>query len=415
MKLSAFGKKITTKSGISVLMDDLGAALAAGSDMVMLGGGNPAHIPRIEGVLRDCMNRALADPGRFERMVGDYDPPTGNAKFVSAVANLLKKHFGWPITSNNICLTNGSQTAFFALFNMFAGRFEDGSRKKILLPLAPEYIGYTDVGLTEDLFVAYKPEIEILPDHLFKYRVDFDAIRITEEIGAICVSRPTNPTGNVLTNCELNKLADLAGAHNIPLIIDNAYGAPFPDIIFTDADPIYNDNTIVCMSLSKLGLPAARTGIVVASKEIIAAMAEFNAVMSLAPGGLGAAMVTDLFASGKIIEISRDVIHPYYQEKAQMTVDLLRSKLDGIDFHIHKPEGAFFLWLWFPGLTVSSQTLYEVLKDNGVLVVPGHYFFPGLDDDWNHKQQCIRLNYAGDEAAVAKGIDILASQIQRLC
>ncbi len=47
----------------------------------------------------------------------------------------------------------------------------------------------------------------------------------------ICVSRPTNPTGNVITDEELLKL-DALNQHGIPLVIDNAYGVPFPGIIF---------------------------------------------------------------------------------------------------------------------------------------------------------------------------------------
>ncbi|HEV59307.1 MAG TPA: aminotransferase class I/II-fold pyridoxal phosphate-dependent enzyme, partial [Phycisphaerales bacterium] len=272
-----------------------------------------------------------------------------------------------------------------------------------------------DVGLARQMFIAQRPQIELLEGRLFKYRVDFEALRIDERIGAMCVSRPTNPTGNVLTDGELARLGELAAAHEVPLIIDNAYGAPFPNILFTEARPIHNEHTIVCMSLSKLGLPGVRTGIVVARPEVIGLLAEFNAVTSLAPAGLGAAMVTDLFRSGRIIELSREVIRPYYERKAHAVVALLREKLDDVEFYIHKPQGAFFVWLWFPKLAVSSQTLYEALKDNGVLVVPGHYFFPGLTEPWEHTQQCIRLNYAGDEATVARGVDILAEQIRRLC
>ncbi len=50
---------------------------------------------------------------------------------------------------------------------------------------------------------------------------------MTEETGMICVSRPTNPTGNVITDEELIKLDALANQHGVPLVIDNAYGVPF--------------------------------------------------------------------------------------------------------------------------------------------------------------------------------------------
>ncbi len=38
------------------------------------------------------------------------------------------------------------------------------------------------------------------------------------------------------------KLDRLANQHNIPLVIDNAYGVPFPGIIFSEARPLWNPN-----------------------------------------------------------------------------------------------------------------------------------------------------------------------------
>jgi valine--pyruvate aminotransferase len=413
MNVSRYGRRIAESSGISRLMDDLGHALAAGRDILMLGGGNPAHIPKVQEHFRESVTKLLENGGAFERAIGNYDPPQGNKEFIEAVAMLLADEFGWDIDSKNIALTNGSQSAFFILFNMFAGAFEGGINKKILFPLAPEYIGYCDVGLAGDLFTANKPDIEHISEHVFKYHIDFDRMNITDETGAVCVSRPTNPTGNVLTDSELQKLSDLAGSNEIPLIIDNAYGTPFPNIIFTEAKPLWNDNTIVCMSLSKLGLPATRTGIVIANEEIIAMISRVNANVNLAPGSMGAAIATNLVRSGEIIRLSRDVIRPFYEQKAGLAVNQLLKELEGIDFHIHKPEGTFFLWLWLRGLPITDHELYERLKKRGVLVVPGHYFFPGLKGEWEHKHECIRINYAQDEEIVVAGLKIIADEVKR--
>lgn len=412
MRVSKFGKKICGSSGIGQLMADLGHALTQKQDVLMLGGGTPAHIPEVEGYFRKSMQRILEKEGEFERMVGDYDPSQGNKAFIESICTLLANEFGWEIGPKNIALTNGSQSAFFILFNIFAGAFEDGVDRKILLPLAPEYIGYCDVGLAEDLFVASRPEIEHIDEHIFKYHVDFDRINITDEVGAICVSRPTNPTGNVLTDREIEKLSQLAGANDVPLIIDNAYGTPFPNIIFTEAKPLWNENTIVCMSLSKLGLPATRTGIVIANEEVISMVSEMNAVINLAPGSIGAAIAAELVRSGQIIRLSREVIRPFYERKAKEAVEQLCAGLDGVDFHIHKPEGAIFLWLWLRGLPITDGELYERLKKRGVVVVPGHYFFPGLKEQWQHKSQCIRVNYSRDEETVRAGLEIIVEEVR---
>ncbi len=413
MKLSDFGKKLAVQSGIGQLMDDLGNALAKSQDVLMLGGGNPAHIPEVQKHFRESIVKLLGSDKEFERAIGNYDPPQGNKEFIEAMCTLLRSELCWDIGPENIALTTGSQSAFFILFNIFAGAFKGQANKKILLPLTPEYIGYCDVGLADDLFLAYKPQIEHISNHIFKYHVNFDKINITDEVGAICVSRPTNPTGNVLTDSEIQKLGELARSNRVPLIIDNAYGTPFPNIIFTEAEPVWDDNTVVCMSLSKLGLPGTRTGIVIANEEVITMVSQVNAVMSLAPGGLGAAIATDLVRSGEILRLSQNVIKPFYQTRAEESADLLCRELEGTDFHIHRPEGTFFLWLWLPGLPITDGQLYERLKKRGVLVVPGHYFFPGLKDNWQHKYECIRINYSQDKDVVTRGLKIIAEQVRQ--
>lgn len=413
MDFSSFGRKVLEDCGILQLMDDLGNAVAEGEGVIMLGGGNPSHIPAVEACLRERMETMLADGRSFEAMVGNYAPPQGHKAFNAVIANLLSEQLGWPISERNIALTNGSQTAFFFLFNILAGEFGGGQRKRILLPMTPEYIGYTDVGIVDDFFVAYRPEIEHLGDRFFKYRIDFDALNITPDIGAICVSRPTNPTGNVLTNREVAKLHTLAHQHNIPLIIDNAYGAPFPRIQFVEADPIWDEHIIYCLSLSKLGLPGARTGIVVAREEIINVLSGLNAVVSLAPGNLGAYLAADLMQSGEILRLSETVIRPHYKSKVDDAIKWLREEMVDIDYYIHKPEGTFFLWLWFKDLPISSHTLYERLKREGVLVVPGHYFYPGLEeDDWAHRYECVRVNVAQEADDVRRGMRTIAQVVK---
>lgn len=411
MKFSRFGTKFTRQSGILQLMDDLGEALSVNRNMLMLGGGNPAHIPEVQDHFRRRMKQMLDDGVDFARAIGDYDSPQGNNAFVSSLARLLRESYGWALGPENIALTTGSQASFFFLFNMLAGEFENGRQKKILFPMVPEYIGYSDLGLDHDIFTAARPSIEYLSNNLFKYHVDFGGLEITEDIGAICLSRPTNPTGNVVTDEELRQLSVLAESHNIPLIVDNAYGLPFPDILFTEATPVWNENTIVCLSLSKLGLPGARTGIVIASNKFIKTLSNMNAILNLAPGSLGPTLAQKMVDTGEILTLSKEIIKPFYQEKAHQAVSALSASLKGVNYHIHKPEGAIFLWLWLENLPISSQQLYERLKQCGVLVVPGHFFFPGLKDKWSHRQECIRMTYSQPWDVVEKAIKIIGREI----
>jgi valine--pyruvate aminotransferase len=408
---SLFGERLASGSGIQELMDDLGRAMAdAHGPIRMLGGGNPAHIPEIQAVWRNRMATILADPPEFDRMMTNYDPPIGNAKFIAALADLLRREFGWNIGPENIAITAGGQTAFFFLFNLLGGEFQGGRRKQILLPLIPEYIGYMNQGLSPGLLRAAEPRVEFLSDHRFKYHVDFDRLSVGDDVAAICVSRPTNPSGNVLTNEEVHRLAAIAREAGVPLIIDNAYGLPFPGISFRRADPIWDDNIILTLSLSKLGLPNTRTGIVLARPEIIRAIASMTAIVGLANCSIGQAIVLPLVESGEILRLAREVVGPFYERKSQLAQSWIKEFFDDkLDYHVHVSEGALFLWLWFRGMRISAETLYNRLKERGVLVVPGHYF--GVSEDWRHGHECIRLSFAMDEASVRAGIAVLAEEV----
>jgi valine--pyruvate aminotransferase len=395
-------------------MEDLGQALSAGS-MIMMGGGNPAHIPAVEQVWRRRLEEILATPGAMESMLGDYDTPRGRPEFIETLAGFLQSRFGWPIGPQNIAVTTGSQTANFLLFNLLAGPAGDGrERRRILFPLVPEYIGYSDQGIVPDMFTAWRPEIELRGADTFKYRPVFGDL--TPDIAALCISRPTNPSSNVITDSELVALSRLVAQNGSRLIIDNAYGQPFPGVIFAPVQPpVWEEHVIHTFSLSKLGLPTTRTGIIVAEPSIIDRIARMNAQVVLATSTIGQTITRPLFASGELQRMCAEVVRPFYRQRSAAALAALRECFAGYeDYRVHECEGTFFLWLWLPRLPVTDRELYARLKKRGLLVVPGSYFFPGLQEPWEHASQCIRLTYSAEPAAVRKGMSILAEEVKSL-
>lgn len=418
---SPLGQKLTGHSGILELMDDLGRAMTIEPDMRMLGGGNPALIPEMQALVRERMRQLLDDGDTFDRMLANYDPPRGNPRFVRAVAELLQREFGWAVGPQNIAVTCGGQSAFFFLFNLLGGRLANGRLRKILLPVAPEYIGYADQAVDPGLFVACRPHIEWPAGRAggtFKYRIDFAAVEAVlqrEDIGAIAVSRPTNPTGNVLSDDEVARLSALAENHGIPLILDNAYGAPFPNVMFVPAQPYWAPHVILTLSLSKLGLPGTRTGIVVAPEQIAGAISSLTAIVGLANGSLGQQLALPWIEDGRILEFGPRLLRPFYEAKSRAALGWAREAFTraGVEWAIHASEGAFFHWLWLPRLRISTRELYERLKARKVLTVPGEYFFYGLDEDWPHQRECLRLNFSQPAATVREGLQIIAEEAGR--
>ena len=409
---SATGRQLSAVSGISELMEDLGQAVSEGGETIMMGGGNPAHIPAVEAVWRRRLHEILDAPGEMETMLGDYDTPRGRPDFLQTMAAFFNRTLHWEIDAENIAITTGSQAANFLLFNLLAGPDASSVPRRILFPLVPEYIGYAPQGIAPGMFTAWKPRIEMLPGHRFKYRIEFGGIG--DDVAAICLSRPTNPTANVITDDELQRLSGLAAERGIYLIVDNAYGEPFPGAIFRPARTVFGEHVIHTFSLSKLGLPATRTGIVVANREIIRRLARMNAALMLATGSVGECIAQPLFASGEIGSLVQQVVRPFYEERSRQAQAWIEELFDdALDYHVHVCEGAFFLWLWLRGLPVSDRELYARLKKRGVLVVPGSYFFPGFDEPWPHKHECIRVTYCAEPEKLRRGIAILAEEVKR--
>ncbi len=414
--LSISGAKLASRSGILELMDDLGEAMSGASgEFLMMGGGNPAEIPEVAAIWRRRLGEILADGPACDRMLVNYDGPAGSPAFREAFAACLRRRYGWGIGPENIAVTNGGQTAFFFLFNMLAGEFPDGSIRKIVLPLVPEYIGYANQGMSGSIFTTCLPRIHRISEHRFKYQVDFENLQIGPDAAAICVSRPTNPTGNVLTAGELNMLAAVARARRIPLIVDSAYGAPFPNAVFEEVNPFWNEDVILTFSLSKLGLPGTRTGIVVAEPSIIEQLAAMTSVVGLANNNIGQAITRPLFENDDLLRISRDLIQPYYRRKSQQALEIVDEAFAGrFPYEVHASEGAFFLWIRFPGLSITSRSLYHRLKKRRVLIIPGEYFFNALDRDWAHATECIRGTLSQSEDVVRRGVAILADEVAAL-
>jgi valine--pyruvate aminotransferase len=410
--MSQFAKRFTGKSGTVSLMEDLGNALNENPEMIFMGGGNPAQITEVEECIGEHLRLISRDSHVLHKLIGEYQPPQGDPVFLNTLANFLNEQYGWQVTAKNIAISNGGQSAFFTLFNMLGGQGEGDQQKKIVLPMAPDYLGYVDAGFDANMCQSYRPKIINIDDTLFKYQIDFERLTLNENTAAVCLSRPTNPSSNLVTDEEIDRLRMLCKERGIPLIIDAAYGKPFPGVTFTEHDIHWDENMILIFSLSKLGLPGARTGLVLASEDTIKRFSRATASLSLAPGNLGPAICRSLIESQQILPLMAQVVQPFYRQKMQQAFDYLRSCLEDLPVKIHKPEGAFFLWLWFQECPVTSEELYERLKKKGVLILSGHHFFQALgDDDWQHRHQCVRLSYCQPWVRVKRGIEILAEEV----
>lgn len=415
--LTQIGVQMSKLTGVRAIMKDIIETLQAGGgkEFINLSAGNPLILPEVEQLWRDCTAQLL-DSSEYGEVVCRYGSSQGYGSLISAIANDFNRRYKLNLSDRNILITPGSQTLYFYAANAFGGYTSSGTLKQIVLPLSPDYTGYGGVSLVPEALIAYKPTLDIdASAHQFKYRPDFSQLKITENTGCVICSRPCNPTGNVLTDEEVKKIAALAAPYDVPVLIDSAYAPPFPALNFTEMTPVFGDNILHCMSLSKVGLPGERIGIAIGDEKLIQVLESFQTNMCIHPSRYGQAIAARAINSGALADIATQVIRPFYRSKfsvLETTLDQAMPK--DLPWFLHRGEGAIFAWLWFKDLPISDWEFYQQLKQVGVIVVPGNSFFPGLREDWLHKQQCVRISLTASDNEIVEGMQRLAKVAQQV-
>ncbi|NEO78772.1 valine--pyruvate transaminase [Moorena sp. SIO4G3] len=415
--LTQIGTQMSKLTGVRAIMKDIIETLRAGQgkDWINLSAGNPVILPEVEQLWRDCTAQLLASP-EYGEVICRYGSSQGYQPLIDAIAKDFNQRYGLSLSDRHILITPGSQSIYFFAANAFGGYTSNGQLKQVVLPLSPEYTGYGGVSLTPEAVYAYKPTLEINHEqHRFKYRPDFSQLKISQETGCVIVSRPCNPTGNVLTDEEVIKIAEMAAPFNVPVLIDAAYAPPFPALNFTEMTPVFRDNIIHCLSLSKAGLPGERVGVAIGNPELISILESFQTNLCIHSARYGQAIAAKAIASGALPEIATNVIRPHYQQKfvtLELTLDKFMPK--DLPWFLHRGEGAIFAWLWLQDLPITDWELYQQLKQVGVIVVPGSTFFPGLREDWSHQQQCIRISLTASEEEIEIAMQRLATLVEEV-
>ena len=409
--LSKFGSQMSQLTGVRAIMKDIIETLRnnQGQDFINLSAGNPVILPEVEQLWRDC-TQELLNSSEYGEVVCRYGSSQGYAPLINAIVTDFNSRYGLNLSDRHILITPGSQALYLYGANAFGGYTNQGDLKQVVLPLSPDYTGYGGVSLTPEALVATLPTLEIEADkHRFKYRPDFSQLQITDKTGCVIFSRPCNPTGNVLTDEEVTKIAALAAVNDVPVLIDSAYATPFPALNFTPMTPQFSNNILHCMSLSKAGLPGERIGIAIGDPQLIQILESFQTNACIHSSRYGQAIAAKAISSGRLADISLNVIRPHYQRKLTILEDTLdKSMPKNLPWFLHRGEGAIFAWLWLKDLPLTDWEFYQELKQVGVIVVPGSSFFPGLKADWQHKQECLRISLTATETEIATAMKRLA-------
>ncbi len=233
------------------------------------------------------------------------------------------------------------------------------------------------------------------------YNPDFDRIRSQIEehnVTSILINFPTNPSGDVLTEAEMEQLADLARRLNLIILSDEVYGTlrykGMPQSMLAYAP----ERTVIISSASKEYLiPGARIGYVLSAEETFTNswMSKMIRSCSSSPNVMGQQMLIDILKEEvndlekgqppRIISQIKDEL----RKRCALIIDVLEEKgfaLAGRDRDF--PSGAISVLARLPeDISVDDKEFVERALEMGKFsAVPASVFgAPG----------CIRIGYAG--------------------
>ncbi|SHG85512.1 pyridoxal phosphate-dependent aminotransferase [Marivita hallyeonensis] len=210
----------------------------------------------------------------------------------------------------------------------------------------------------------------------------------------VCVfSTPNNPTGLVFSQHAITRIAELAAAHNVTLIVDQLYSRLlYSGETYTHlrACAVRPDKLVTIMGPSKTeSLSGFRLGVAFGSASLIERMEKLQAIVSLRAAGYSQAALRTWFREPDGWMAQRIAQHEAIRDDLLM---IFRKA----GFPTATTQAGSYVFPELPDLAVPPETFARLLRvQAGVTVTPGSEFAP-------HTANSIRLNFSQDhEAAVA--------------
>jgi len=387
MKLSARVSRISISSTASVLA--AAARLKSeGYDVVDFGPGEP-DFPTPENIKQAAID---AIHSNFTK----YTATDGIGELKRAIVDWHARQFNTAYRPEEVLVTVGGK---HGIFNLVSALIEPGN--EVIVPV-PYWVTFKDVVHYVGAQCVF---VQTLEEENFRLREKV----LTSKTRLIILNSPNNPSGAVIAETEMKKIADLAREHEVFLLTDECYS----HFVYGDRTPFsmaslgqeYSSRLMVVGSVSKTyAMTGWRVGYCLGPAEVIQSMLKIQShctsnVSSISQKAAVEALTGPQHSVAEMLKA--------YSRRREYVVRALNA-IPGI--HCNWPDGAFYV---YPNVSVfleksaigtPSDLSLRLLQEAHVAVVPGEAF---------GTQKHLRISYATSLEQLEKGIqrlgDFLAS------
>lgn len=289
-----------------------------------------------------------------------YPPTGGGVELRGIIADYYNKKYGCSYVADNVVMNIGASEAISSCFKTL---LNIGDEVIIFKPYYPGYLPMITMTYAKPVFVdTSKTNFTITPELLAEH--------ITDKTKVILICNPSNPSGNVMSREEIEKIVDYVADKDIFILADEIYNElSFVDFTSFASFPKIKDKLIIVNGFSKShSMTGWRVGYTIFPLEYRKLFV--NATLFT----LGSPVAVSLAAAESAITKYSDRSHvrKIYQERAEY----LYKRLIDLGFEVVKPKGAFYLFVKYTMFSDldSFEFTMDVLKEVQVALVPGISF-----------------------------------------
>jgi aspartate/methionine/tyrosine aminotransferase len=317
-----------------------------------------------------------------------YTHSLGLIDLREAISEDYWKKYRVKVSPEQILVASGTSPAMLLLF---AALLEAGGEVILSNPYYPCYPNIIRFVDGSPVFV------KVLEEEGFQYLPEMIEEKLSPRVKGIMINSPSNPTGNVMPEERMKRIADF-----FPFIISDEiyHGLVYEGEIHTVLE--FTDRAFVINGFSKLyAMTGWRLGYLIAPKEFIRPMQKIQQNLFISASSFvqwGA--LAGLKEAGGDIQRMRET----YDQRRRFLILKLRELGFGI---VVEPTGAFYVLANAKRFSNDSYRFaFDILKEAKVGVAPGIDF-------GTNAEGYIRFSYANSLENIKEGMNRLGRYLER--
>ena len=359
---------------------------AQGLDIINLSVGEPDF--NTPDHIKEAAKTAIDD--NFSR----YSPVPGYPALREAICAKLKNENGLDYTPAQISCSNGAKQCVCNAVMALAGKGDE-----VIIP-APYWVSYPQMVLLADATPVY---IEAGIEQDFKITPAQLEAAITPATRAIILCSPSNPTGSVYTQEELEGLAEVLRRNERVIVISDEI---YEHINYIGAHASIascegmKERTVIINGVSKAyAMTGWRIGFLAGPDWIVKACNKLQGQYTSGPCSVSQVAATEAFAGPQdCVEEMRQA----FERRKNLIVEFTKE-IPGLE--VNNPTGAFYL---FPkcssyfGKTDGTHVINNSMDLAMYLLEVGHVATVGGDAFGS--PECFRMSYATSDENIVEAI-----------